>query len=129
MSQRRVPPKIFLPEEIPAHTRQALTQIYEALSAQVNLTAHDATHISSTQAVGSELVLVDAAAAAVTVNLPPAAQWRDREMHIKKKDSSANFVLIAPYGSETIDEVGTFTISAQYTTYQIMSDGNEWWIV
>lgn len=129
MSQPRIPDRFVLPQEMPEHTREHLTEIFSQIAQQVNRTAYDVTNISSTQAVASELVLVDAAAAAVRVNLPPAKDWQDREMHIKRKDASANLVKVVGDNSETIDGSITKIIQAQYLTLQIVSDGSNWWIV
>jgi hypothetical protein len=129
VSQPRIPDRYVLPQEMPEHTREQLTEIFSQIAAQINLTAYDVTHISSTQAVASELILVDAAAAKVRVDLPLAKDWQDRHIQIKKKDASVNLVVVVGNGSELLDGGNTATISVQYSSIQMISDGSQWWKV
>lgn len=75
------------------------------------------------------LVLVDATAAAVTVDLPPAASKEGYQIVVKKIDASANVVTVDASASETIDGATTKDLSSQYESVTVASDGTEWWIV
>jgi len=74
-------------------------------------------------------VLVSAAAAARTVNLPAAANATYRKYIVKKTDGSVNTVTIDPNGAETIDGAATFVLTVQYQAIEFQSDGAQWWIV
>jgi hypothetical protein len=75
------------------------------------------------------VVLVSATGAARTVNLPAAADSRQKQYHIKKTDATANAVTIDPDGSETIDGAATAALSGQYDNVHIYCDGTEWHIL
>ncbi len=75
---------------------------------------------------GEHFIAVDASASAVTVTLPLAARAINKRMAFKKIDPGANQVIIDGNGSETIDGATTRTISVQYTTIEIVSDGITW---
>jgi hypothetical protein len=49
--------------------------------------------------------------------------------HIKKIDSGAGNVIIDGNASETIDGATTYTLTTQYESVTIVSDGATWWIV
>jgi hypothetical protein len=74
-------------------------------------------------------LLVDASAAARTVNLPAAAVNPGKLFNIKKIDSSGNTVTIEPAGAETIDGAGNKVLTTQYEKLSIQSDGAAWWII
>jgi hypothetical protein len=78
---------------------------------------------------GVSVLLVDASSAAVTITLPTASANNGRVLHIKKIDSSGNTVTTDGEGAETIDNVATKIIVAQYSDMRIVCDGNEWWIL
>lgn len=75
------------------------------------------------------MVNVDASGAAVTITLPTAESIAGQTFIIRKSDSSANAVTIDGYSSETINGAATVAMTAQYTSYTIMSDGTNWMVV
>lgn len=75
------------------------------------------------------LIIVDAAAGAVTVNLPAAASSVGRILQCKKKDASANAMTLDGNGAETIDRAATLSTTTQYTAFTVACDGTEWWIL
>ena len=77
----------------------------------------------------SKFILVDddTIGSTVTVNLPAAAS-EGRTYHIKKLGSTAN-VIIDASGSETIDDSSTATLTVQYESIKLVSDGSNWWII
>jgi len=79
--------------------------------------------------IGDYLILVDASAAAVTVNLPAAASSADALIVVKKIDASANAVTIDADGAETIDGATTQALAAQYDALTVFCNGARWWIV
>jgi len=64
----------------------------------------------------------------VTITLPAAKGAEDRIYHIKKIGSTANVVIDAN-GTETIDDGLTATLTTQFESIQIASDGSNWFIV
>ena len=74
-------------------------------------------------------VLVDASGGSRTITLPPAANCKGRIYVIKKIDSSANAVVIDANASETIDGQLTVSLTTQYQTIRIQSNGTAWYII
>lgn len=78
-------------------------------------------------ASAQEIVLVDASGGPVTVTLPtPEAA---ASVIVKKIDSSGNAVTIATPGTETIDGDTERTLTAQYVSREITSDGSNYYII
>lgn len=83
--------------------------------------------VSANAVAGDEVVIsVDASAGDVTVTLPSAVIYPDRNYYIKKIDSTFNFVFVQAAGVQTIDGQNTQRLSVQYETMQIVSDGSGW---
>jgi hypothetical protein len=75
-----------------------------------------------------DVVLVDAAAAAVTVTLPAASAGR--AITVKRIDSViANAVTVATPGAETIDGAASATLPAQYDVVRLVSDATNWFLL
>lgn len=72
-----------------------------------------------------EIVEVDATSAPVTVRLPLIGLTGKRYT-IRKKDSSANAVTVAPQSGETANGSGTFSLATQYKTVTVYDNGTEW---
>lgn len=73
-----------------------------------------------------DVILVDASAGAVTISLPTAVGIAGRSYHVKKTDSSANAVIVDPNGTETIDGQATTSLTSQYETLSVESNGANW---
>jgi hypothetical protein len=82
---------------------------------------------SDTTADQIDTILADASGSAVTVTLP-SVNTKVR-VDIKKTDSSGNNVTIASPNAETIDGQSSITLSAQYASRTIASDGTDYYIV
>ena len=63
----------------------------------------------------------------ITVDLPDAAAAINKVFHIKKLGTSGN-VIVDAAGANTIDGQATMTISGQWSSMHIVSDGNNWFI-
>jgi len=74
-------------------------------------------------------ILADATGGAITINLPTAASSTRRIYVVKKIDASGNNIVIDGDGGETIDGAATQTISVQYRTLMIQSNGTAWFIL
>lgn len=77
------------------------------------------------------LTLVDATVAAVNICLPDATLNTGRPRHIKKIDSSANFVNVGTVNAATqlIDGATTQSFNTQWTTLTVIASGSNWYIV
>jgi len=82
-----------------------------------------------TATAGDYTMLCDASTGAFTVTLPLAKPNTNKVYVIKKTDSSANAITIDGNGSETVENSLTASLSSQYDTKTIQSDGTEWWIL
>lgn len=74
------------------------------------------------------VVIVDASGGAVTVALPPVANWTDQFIIVKKTDATNN-ITISPDGSETIDGSADHVLNTQYDFVMLFSDGSNIHIV
>ena len=74
-------------------------------------------------------ILVDAISGGITITLPAAASAAETIFTIKKKDVTSNIVTVDANGAELIDGSTTYTLSTQYETIKIQSDGSAWWII
>lgn len=81
-----------------------------------------------TAAQGDDLILMDAAAANLTVTLPPANQFDRKTFKVKKIDASANTVTIDGDGS-TIDGAATDVLSAQWESRTVTAFNGSWYLV
>ncbi len=71
-------------------------------------------------------VVLATATAAFAVTLPAAAA--NISVLVKKVDASANVVTITP-ASGTIDGAATATLTAQWQSKELISDGTNWFLV
>jgi hypothetical protein len=77
-----------------------------------------------------KLILADATAGVLSINLPACAvAGKGFTIKIKKKDSSANAITNQASGAETIDGSNTTTLSTQYKCQVLQTDGVSWYII
>jgi hypothetical protein len=76
-------------------------------------------------------VNVDATGASRTISLPSASASNvpNRMYVINKVDASANTVVIDPNASQLINGATTYTLTTQYESVLIQSDGTAWYIL
>jgi lysophospholipase L1-like esterase len=74
------------------------------------------------------IIEVTTAATPVTITLPSAVTTRVKYV-IKKVDSGVGDVIVACNGVQTIDGVTTITLSLQYDSLEVVSNGTNWNIV
>jgi len=98
------------------------------LTSTRTLDAHDVTtQTGDYTASENDIVLADASGAPLTVTLPAPSE--SVVVTVKKIDSSSNAVTIATPGSETIDGDSSRTLTAQYVSREITSDGTNYFII
>jgi len=85
--------------------------------------------ITTTSSLTTEtMVRVDSSGGAITITLPPAADFVNIPIHIKLV-VAGNTVTIEGDGVETIDGSLTLTMNNQYDAPMLISDGTEWNII
>lgn len=92
---------------------------------------HDVVAVSASPypASANETLLVNASGGSITVNLPAAAVASGREINVKKTDATGNSVILDGNLAETIDGAATQSITTQYESLRVVSDGSNWHIV
>jgi len=80
-----------------------------------------------TTAAAGETVFADASGGPITVTLPEPSTID--AVTVKKTDSTSNAVTIATPGSETIDGDSERTVTRQFVSRTIESDGSNYFIV
>ena len=96
----------------------------------------DATFATSTKTsnytIGSSdtVIFADATSGAVTITLPAASSTGGYRFYVKRIDSTlANSCSIARSGSDTIDGQTSVSLSLQYESLTLVSDGANWYII
>lgn len=79
--------------------------------------------------VSDYTIRCNASSGVLTVSLPDATLYVGKLYVIKKIDSSANFVVIDPFGTQTIDGNLTVSITTQYQSLTLQSNGSTWDII
>ena len=94
----------------------------------VGLSSVVAGNTTLTQA-NAGLLLIDATAGNVTLNLPAASAAVGAVFQFKRLDASANTVTVNRAGSDTIDGSTSFTLNSQFDYQEIRGDGTSAWRV
>lgn len=76
-----------------------------------------------------ETVLCTTTGAGFTITLPTAVGCTGKKYNIKKVSSDSNTLTIATTSSQTIDGGSTATITVQYVSIQVVSDGANWEVI
>ena len=84
---------------------------------------------SDTTILTGAMILVDASGGPRAITLPVAANTPGRMLAIKKVDNSVNAVTVDGNGSDTIDGGSDVTLSDQYDSVVLGTDGIEWFIL
>jgi hypothetical protein len=119
-----------IPTEYDKNKFESLLKRFEnAINTLVTDQNHQVTLLETSRqvTVGDSMVVVDASASAVTVTLPLAKDANQKRMAFKKLDPGGNQVIVTGNGSETIDGANTSTLSVQYSTLEIVSNGSTWY--
>jgi hypothetical protein len=103
-----------------------LTDLQDGVNSAWNETVDITTDTSLTNL---RVALVDATAAIVTVTLPPVATNKDAEFIIKKIDGSINNVIIATNNTDVIEGTTQITLTTQWETKRIISNGVSWYVI
>jgi hypothetical protein len=89
-------------------------------------------HQSAAYTVVDETVIfADATGGAFAITLPPSVtETINRDVHVKRVNAGANTVTVTASGSDTIDGIATYVLTAQYMSVHCVSDGlGKWHII
>lgn len=75
------------------------------------------------------VILADATSGTIAITLPTAASAAGYRFFVKRIDNSGNSVTVDRSGSDTIDGATSHTISVQYTSLTLVSNGSNWFII
>lgn len=75
------------------------------------------------------VIFVDASVDDVTLTMPSARFSRGHVFHMKKIDSTGNFLIIVGVDGETIDGSANQQINTQNTIVSVTSNGTNWFIL
>lgn len=75
------------------------------------------------------VIMCNNTSGAITISLPNASGCAGRVYIIKKISGAGNNVVIDPFGSNQIDGSSTRTMTAQYESVLIQSDGSDWFVL
>lgn len=75
------------------------------------------------------VILANAASTNVTITLPLASSFPGYRFFVKRIDNSANTCQIARSGSDTIDGDTSITLTVQYLSMTLVSNGSAWYII
>lgn len=107
-------------------SRWVADSLYQPIGGSANVTT---TAITYTALSTDEIILVNALAGAITINLPTTVGNTGKKYFIKKVDSSVNTVTIQPSGLQTIDGDLTKVIQFTNSSMAIVSNGSNWFII
>ena len=82
-----------------------------------------------TATVNDHTIICNNSSGSITISLPAASGCSGRTYVIKKISGLLNDVVINPNGAETIDGAATRTLTVQYESVLIQSDGTNWVIL
>lgn len=82
-----------------------------------------------TATVDDHLILADATAGAITINLVAVSSAAGKTLTVVKTDASGNAVTLDGNASETINGATTHALAAQYNRVRIFCNGTAWIIL
>lgn len=87
--------------------------------------------VSGTDTIGASdfTILADGTGAAFTETLPAAVSYPGRIFNIKKIDASANVITVGTTGGNTIDGAATKTLTTQWQSLMVQSNGANWFVI
>lgn len=84
---------------------------------------------SDTATAQDVVILADATGGAVTITLPSAVSNPGMLLAAKKIDASANAMILAGAGGQTIDGEATAAVVNPYDALNVFSNGVNWYII
>jgi hypothetical protein len=123
----------FVGGMVTGNTETGITVTYDDATGKLNFVAAGGgltptAKTSAYTAVAGDYVIANATSAGFTVTLP-ASPSNGATVGVKKVDSTANIVTIAPQGGLTIDGDANATITGQWASATITYDGTRWSVI
>jgi len=120
---------LVLTSEIPvansgADEKITAQQIIDEASKSYNV----ASKVTDYQSLVDDFILSSASTVEITITLPTAVGNIGKEVNVKRIDSTIYDTIVDTLNSETIDGNLTQSITKQYTTMTVISDGANWFI-
>lgn len=114
-------------------TNSLLTKIKDSLDdLNVRLIGTDVDHVTTNTSIATRttpyFALGETTSGNVTISLPPAANMENRYLQFKKITSDGNNFILDPSGSELIENASTYTMTRQYDSATIISNGTTWYV-
>lgn len=93
-----------------------------------------ANQIRSVSATGpvqfeDDILLANASAGAVTIQLPSIGYIKGKRVVVKKTDSTANSVTVTPYSGNLIDGSASVSLTTPNETLRLISNGGDWVVI
>jgi len=85
--------------------------------------------VANTNAAPWDIILADTSGGGFTVTLPLAASATGKPITVKKVSGDGNVLVVDAQGAELIDGDPNLSITGQYVSPTLVSDGSNWWIV
>ncbi|NBR01196.1 MAG: hypothetical protein EBT97_12275 [Actinobacteria bacterium] len=85
--------------------------------------------VANTNAAPWDIILADTSGGGFTVTLPLAASATGKPITVKKVSPDGNVLLVDAQGAELIDGDPNLSITGQYVSPTLVSDGSNWWII
>ena len=105
------------------------TTLHSTLQVGGSVSMAIATKTANYTATANDHTIVCNNAGGITISLPAASGCSGRVYVIKKISAILNNVVIDPNGAETIDGAATKTLTLQYESAMIQSDGTNWFVL
>ncbi len=110
---------------------RSLANVGSGTSSSSGYTIHSITNADSpytiTETSGEVVILANATAGSITINLPAASG--NTAKYTVKKTNTANSVTLDGNASETIDGGTTAVVSTQYESITIVNDNSNWYVI
>jgi hypothetical protein len=93
--------------------------------------SYTSTSSTSYTVLDTDYIILLTSSSARTVNLPAAASYGGRVLHVKDQSGSAATANITIDGnaSETIDGATTYVLRANYASLSLVCDGSNWYVI
>ena len=112
---------------------QAVTREFDDVWKRLAVQSVQATTITTDASIAHGLVLIDAKDNNVTAQLPAAAQASGTTVRVKRIDQgsavNSTTAILLTTTPDVIDGGTTYTLTAQYQSVQVFSNGIQWYVV
>jgi len=110
--------------------QEFFTGVFNAIRALQVLTIKSIATADSpyTQLQSDRILICDATAGNMTINLLPSSAWGGRRLSVKKINSG-HTITVVPNGTETIDNAVNYTLTAHYSSADFVAKDGKVWLI